>query len=175
MSKINEIPDFQAMWAQTKSDLVHIAATEGLNFFQDTFDKQGFTDVAFEPWKQKSVPDGYKILLHTSFLKNSVQVFNKNEKRIVFGSDAEYAEIHNDGGTIQITNTPRAKRFFWFMYKATGQIHWKYMALSKKTHFAVKIPKRQFIGESKTLLNIIETNFKKRIIKEFQNIKMKKL
>jgi phage gpG-like protein len=144
------------MLCQTKRDIVNIAAVEGLHFFQDSFDNQGFTDVVLEPWKQKKQADGYKILLQTGFLKNSLQVFDKNEKRIVFGSDAEYAEIHNEGGTIQITNTARAKRFFWFMYKATGQMQWKYMALSKKPHFNIKMPKRQFIGESQTLLKKLE-------------------
>jgi phage gpG-like protein len=117
MKKFNDTPDFEAMWRQTKRDIVNIAAVEGLHFFQDSFDNQGFTDVVLEPWKQKKQADGYKILLQTGFLKNSLQVFDKNEKRIVFGSDAEYAEIHNEGGTIQITNTARANVFFGLCIK----------------------------------------------------------
>lgn len=81
MAKINETPNFEAMWATTKKQLVNIAAIEGLNFFQESFDNQGFTDVAFEPWKPNQA--GTQILRNTGNLWQSLQVFEKNEKRIV--------------------------------------------------------------------------------------------
>ena len=169
MAKINEIPDFPAMWAQVKSDLLDIAETEGENFFAETFDKKGFTDVVFEPWQPNHA--GTPILRNTGELWRSVQAFEKNEKRIVFGSDVEYAEYHNEGATIQVTR--KMKKWMWWMYRQTGDTKYKYMALSKKTHFV--IPKRQFIGESKTLLNNIENKFKRQLTGAFKNIKIKKL
>ena len=167
---INETPDFNAMWQTVKRDIVDIAATEAQHFFEDSFENQGFTDVALEPWKQKKTADGYKILLRTGYLKNSIQVFEKSEKRIVIGSDAEYAEIHNNGGTLLITNTRKAKRFFWFMYKATGQMQWKYMAMSNKPQFSIPIPKRQFIGESQTLMNRLDKELKTLIKQRFNKL-----
>jgi len=41
-----------------------------------------------------------------------VQTFEKSLNRIVFGSDAEYSEIHNKGGTLTIPVTAKSKRFF---------------------------------------------------------------
>ena len=112
MSKINKTPDFSKMWKQLRQDLIEIAATEGEQFFQSSFDKEGFTNVAFEPWQKRKDTLDYKILTRTGFLRNSVQTFEKSLNRIVFGSDAEYSEIHNKGGTLTIPVTAKSKRFF---------------------------------------------------------------
>lgn len=91
-----------------------------------------------------------------------------------------YASLHNEGGTInshpQIT--PQMRRFAWAMvYKLSGRKRsrggkrgkrhrgvkapplppeaekWKALALTKKTHLRIraKMPKRQFIGDSREL------------------------
>ena len=49
MSKNFKTPEFSKMWKQLRQDLIEIAATEGEHFFHSSFDKEGFTDVAFEP------------------------------------------------------------------------------------------------------------------------------
>lgn len=98
---------------------------------------------------------------------------------VIVGTDKPYAQAQNEGATL--TPSPKQRRFFWAMYyknrkasdvhyaigNATGKkakktkaklfaaadAHedaadiWKNMALAKK----ITIPKRQFIGESKTL------------------------
>lgn len=173
MSKINKIPDFENMSRKLKADLVTFASDTGLNHFQDSFYNQGFTDVAFEPWQGRAngIDPSRSILVGpgTGYLLKSVQVFSKSQKRIVFGSDAEYAEIHNNGGTIVISITEKSRRYFWYMYKVTGKTMWKAMALTKKQKITIKIPQRQFIGESWYLLkkiddwviNTIQKRFKK--------------
>ena len=172
MGKINQTPDFLKMAAGLKKDAVRYASVTGVNFFQDSFQNQGFTDVAFEAWDKKANdidPEG-KVLIKSSFLLNSIQVFDANEKRITFGSDAEYAEIHNNGGIVKITITESSRKYFWFMFKATGNFMWKAMALTKKTSFSIKIPKRQFIGESATLMNDYDSWLKTEILKRFKNL-----
>lgn len=145
------------------------AEVTGTNHFKESFDKGGFTDVSFSPWAKIKNPASpvRPVLLNTSYLRDSVQVFSSNNKEIVFGSDAEYAQIHNEGGTIKITNSKRAKKYFWFMYYQTKNEMWKNMALSKKSHFTITIPKRQFIGESKTLLHDLDDFIKDEIVKAF--------
>ena len=101
MAHKNKIPRFDDAWRQIRRQIINTAATEGINFFKETFDRQGFTDVAFTPWEPKKRQDGYKILLRSGDLQRSVQVFNKSEKHIVFDSDMEYAEYHNEGATIK--------------------------------------------------------------------------
>jgi len=167
MSKNFKTPDFSRMWKQLRQDLVEIAATEGENFFHSSFDKEGFTDVAFEPWQKTHEQLGYKILTRGGTLRKSVQTFEESLNRIVFGSDSEYAEIHNNGGIIPITK--RSRGFFWKMYEKTGDIKWKYLALTKADHF--KMPKRQFIGESKTLLDKLDKILTGEISERFNNLK----
>lgn len=88
-----------------------------------------------------------------------------------------YAVIHNEGGTIvsNPTITPKMRRYAWAMvYKLSGRKRgrkgnraggskeaipeeakkWMALALTKKTKLKIraKIPKRQFIGESRELV-----------------------
>lgn len=89
-----------------------------------------------------------------------------------------YAKIHNEGGIISSNPniTPKMRKFAWAMYYKTAGIkksrgarkkgkgrtpktipkeaqQWLGLALTKKTklHIRAKMPKRQFIGESKEL------------------------
>lgn len=161
------------MAALIQKDLVRYAARKGVNFFQDSFYNQGFTDASLEPWEQHKhdIDPTRKILIKSSFLLDSVQVFSKSKERIVFGSDAEYAEIHNNGGTVKISITEKSRKYFWFMYKATGKGMWKALALTKKESLLIKIPKRQFIGESSTLLNQLDDWLVKTIQNRFKALK----
>jgi phage gpG-like protein len=172
MGKINNTPDFIGMASTLKKDLVTYAAVEGVNFFQDSIYNQGWTDEAFEPYeaRKSDVDPGRKILMNTAFLLNSIQVFDKNEQRIVFGSDAEYAAIHNDGGTVKIPITTKSRRYFWLMFKVTENTMWKALALTKKQSITITIPKRQFIGESATFMGQLNDWVIKQIIKRFKQL-----
>lgn len=172
MNKINNTPDFLGMAKQLKKDAVRYAAVEGVNFFQDSFYNQGFTNEAFEPWdkRKNDLDPGRKILIKTSFLMQSIQVFDKSDKRIVFGSDAEHAAINNDGGTVKIPITQKSRKYFWVMFKVTGNGMWKALALTKKQAITITIPKRQFLGESATFMNQLDNWIKHEILKRFKNL-----
>lgn len=169
MRRKNEIPDFSRMAETLKADAVRFAARTGVNFFQDAFFNQGFTDTSFQPWpKRKDDFDpGRKVLVKSSALLNSIRVFEQSNERIVFGSDEEHAPIHNDGGTISVKVTAKSRKFFWAMFKATGNSMFKAMALTKKDSFRVVIPKRQFIGESATLMGDLDSWIAAEINKRF--------
>ena len=87
-----------------------------------------------------------------------------------------YAEIHNEGGDIVVTK--KMKKFFWAMfYKTSGRVSrrndgenrrtkrnkqlseeaefWQNLAL-KKEGDTIKIPQRQYIGETALVKNEIE-------------------
>lgn len=172
MSKINQTPDFLKMASTLKKDLVRYISISGVNFFQDSFQNQGFTDEVFEAWgkRKNDVDPGRKVLVKSSYLLNSIQVFDANEKRITFGSDAEYAEIHNNGGSIKISITPKARRYFWFMFKVTENFMWKALALTKKQTISITIPKRQFIGESASYLRQLDSWVITEILKRFKQL-----
>ncbi len=170
MSKINEIPDFLSIAKKLKKNAVIIAKKEGVDWFVNSFENEGFTNTSLEKWESRKTQADYKLLQVTAYLKNSIQVFSANSKKIVFGSDAQYAEIHNEGGTISVSVTKKSRKFFWYMYKKTGETHWKWMALSKKDKMTIRIPKRQFIGESKGLMNSLDQKISKQIKTLFKQL-----
>lgn len=170
MAKKNNIPDFEGMVATLKKDAVRYASRAGILFFEESFYNQGWTDNSFEPWQARAndVDPGRKILIKSSGLLNSLQVFSASEERIEFGSDEVHAQIHNEGGAVVIPITAKSRRYFWAMFRATQNDMWKALALTKKQSITIVIPKRQFMGESATfmrqldewLLNTINNRFK---------------
>jgi phage gpG-like protein len=100
--------------------------------------------------------------------------YTPSDYKVVVANDLEYAPIHNWGGTLSPTVTPQMRKFAWAMYyktsgkKKTGKRirekaqaenarldteanKWKALALTKKTKLNIRIPQRQFLGESREL------------------------
>lgn len=69
-----------------------------------------------------------------SNLMRSIAVREATAQRVVIGTDLPYAEVHNEGGYIRVFG--KAK---------------------------VKVPQRQFIGESRELMQVIEKKFLREI------------
>lgn len=168
-----EIPDFGKIAKSAINDSRRYAMVYCLNFFKDSFRKQGFTDQHFEQWENRESPDyrpGGALLVSTSFLLESLKVLSNNKKQIVFGSYAPYAEIHNEGGMLKIKITKKSRKYFWYMYKKTNDEKWKRMALTKKDMMQVKIPKRQFIGESAVMMEGLNEWFFDYLVQKFKNL-----
>lgn len=105
--------------------------------------------------------------------------------RVTIQNNAEYAEIHNEGGEIPVT--ANMKRFFWAKYYETGPIKpgtgdrkksssdteagfWRGMAL-KRTGSTIKIPKRQSIGPSPQVSPMSRHNISESFRREIQSWK----
>lgn len=160
------VPNFMAFAKEIIKNAIGIAETHSVNFFKESFFKEGFTDTSFQKWENRKQPDyraGGAILTSTGHLRDSIEVAEKTGNSITIGTYAPYAKIHNEGGTINIPITKKSRKYFWAMYKLTNDEKWKYMALSKKNHIVLKFPKRQFIGESATLMKTLDTELKKYI------------
>lgn len=142
--------------------LPDIAGQEASSFFKDRFEKQGWEDGSFSPWSRKKVDNNYPILRSKSTrgLVDTIH-WQKQGKRSVLilagGPSKPYAMIHNEGGTITVPVTAKMRKFAWAMFNKTRDPKYKAMALQKKTSMQITMPKRQYIGNSKTLLNKIET------------------
>ena len=165
----NELPNWNRIGQQILHDITRYASVSGLNFFKESFQKQGFTDAAFVPWPKRA-PDsrpGGALLVQSGHLRDSLQILERSPARIVFGSPVPYSEIHNQGGSLRVPLTPKSRRFFWYMYHKTGQQHYKWMALSKKKSFRIHLPKRQFVGHSKTLMRDLNAWAVRHIEREF--------
>ena len=146
-----------------KNDLPRIVAKEAVDEFRENFDREGFRNNGVQPWPEvkRRMPNSpwygfqykgerrsdkekkrkgkkrklnysakytkYPILRVTSNLYRSVRSFEESPERVEIGSDLPYAQVQNDGGYIKVFGKAR-----------------------------VKLPKRQFVGESKELMELLE-------------------
>jgi phage gpG-like protein len=172
-------------------DVARMAAVESVKFFKESFVKGGFTDSSFAKWEDRGSPlGGKKLMYNTGTLKQSIRTSEVDERRMVVTSETRYSAIHNEGGTITVTMN--MKKHWWKMYyffagqiKKTkkGQVAKtkKNQKLNAKAEFCkrmalmkvgskIKIPKRQFIGESQKLFSLLESNYINRIIPEIEKI-----
>lgn len=171
MKKINKVPRFDIIGVKLVKDTARYASVKALNFFKDSFHKQGWNDAAFVPWVTR-IDDqrpGGAVLTQTGNLRDSLQVLSRSATKIEFGTHAPYASVHNEGGTIRVPITQRSRRFFWMMFRMTENPKWKWMALTKKNHLTINMPKRQFIGESQTLNRSMDQWVVSQILKRFKH------
>ena len=146
-----------------KNDLPRIVAKEAVDEFRENFVRQGFRNNGVQRWPEvkRRIPNSpwygfhykgerrspkdrkkkgqrrklnyslkytkYDILRITSNLYRSIREVDVSPERVEIGSDLPYAQVQNDGGHIKVFG--KAK---------------------------VKLPKRQFIGESKELMDELE-------------------
>ena len=136
------------------------------NHFRNTFREGGFDGKPWKTtWRQQlgvGAEKGYKPLTSkTLTLMNSIDA-EVQDKAVRVHSDLDYSLIHNEGGDINITAKMRG--YFWAMFLSEGgkskgkkrelpprARKWLALALAAKKKKKFKIPKRQFIGESKPL------------------------
>jgi hypothetical protein len=174
MDKKNKVPNFSAMAKDLTANAERYAASESVKFFKESFVKGGFTDTSFVSWPKTSNPmAGKRTMYNRGVLMQSIRKAEQSKRRIVIESDTEYSDIQNNGGTITVTR--QMKRFFWAkFYEFSGKTKqtssgktsrsksnvktnakaefFKRLALmpvGKK----IKIPKRQYMGESKTMMS----------------------
>lgn len=125
--------------------------------------KQCFTAKAWEgvPWPEaKNPPSRGSLMVRSGALVSTIRParVTPTEATIRAGSPrVPYARIHNEGGTIKQTPTPKQRRFLWAKAHAAGEIpatdgklgNWNKAAISKELN--IPIPQRQFIGKSAAL------------------------
>lgn len=167
------VPDFKKIAENAMKDLPKKASEQARNFFMASFIKEGFTDTSFIPWVKRKDDLTHKLLSQSYALKNSVKITKANFENIEItaGEGLNYAAMHNEGGKITVRVTPKMRKFFWAMFYKTGVEKWKFLAMTKKTKFIIKIPKRQFIGNSQTLMNNLDQMFINQIYNYFKNLK----
>lgn len=159
-----------------------IAGRMAKDHFQNNFRQEGFVNGGLHPWpKAKRLSSGgtdaasrYGTLFsRRNHLFKSLK-YMPADYRVKVANDLIYAPLHNWGGEISPTVTPKMRRFAWAMfYKMAGinrkmkhggkarkkrmenvpeeALQWKRLALTKKKKLRIPIPRRQFLGESKEL------------------------
>lgn len=162
-----EIDKLLERYRAKKLKIIQQAAGMALSHFKKSFTDQGFTDVTLKKWPERiggPKNEGRAILVNRGVLKRGLRIKKTDINGAIVGMDqaVKYAQIHNEGGEIVIT--PKMRRFFWAMYfKAGGNDKktksgelpqfWLRLALTKKD--TIKIPQRQYIGDSVSLERLI--------------------
>lgn len=126
---------------------------------KDEFDKN-FENKSFFGKKWPPSDNG---LVKTGDLRKSLRVQTSNSSVSII-SDVEYADIHNEGGKIQVTE--KMKKFFWAKYKETKSEKYKALALKKvgsyiEVSYHYYFPVifiSDFINKTKRGLKFIEIN-----------------
>ncbi len=146
-----------------KEDVPEIIGIEATKHFKKNFFDEGFDGKKWDSRKSKRLggTNGQKVLSLSGELAESI-TYRIDGSTIIIYTDKKYAEIHNKGGKITVTD--KMRRFFWFKNKEAKEAGaddvaemYKAMALSKE----ITIKQRKFMGESKELITIISNRIQK--------------
>lgn len=162
MSKI-QTPDFLAIAEGLKTDMRRFAKVYCLQWFDDSFKNQGFTDASFQAWEKRKEPDrraGGAILVDTTFLRKSLSVLSETATQTEFGTHVPYAGLHNNGERMRAVQYVRAH------HRTRKGKREQVKAHSRKID--TKYPKRQFIGESKQMMDGLDKWLLNQISKRFK-------
>jgi len=143
----------QRFWNSDKP--LRIVKKEGLNHFNASFVKGGFTDETFQKWPDRKVPKKLSV-------KNLEKWKKENSKRAILvgkASDTEGAHL-KDSNTAKILG--RGVEFS--NDKVYAQVHNDGLLAGKAPGF--DMPQRQFIGPS----TVLEDKIMSKITKEINNI-----
>jgi phage gpG-like protein len=162
-SNIN-VPDFLGMAEQLIADTRRFAKVYCLQWFDDSFQNQGFTDAAFTAWpKRKNDKDpGRAVMIDTTFLRKSLDVLNETDTQIEFGTHVPYAGLHNNG------ERQRAIQYVRAHHRTVKGKRQQVKPHARKRD--VKYPQRKFIGESHLMLQGLDNWVHTEIIKRFNSI-----
>lgn len=145
------IPNFIQLAESLQKDIRSYARVYCLRWFDDSFQKQGFTDAAFTPWQKRKEPDrrpGGAILVDTTFLRKSLNVLEEGANSITFGTHVPYARIHNYGGRLTVTQNVRG------FHRVRNGKREQVKPHTRKMN--ALYPERKFIGESKQMMQGLE-------------------
>lgn len=156
-----------------RDELPRKAAVIAKNHFRQNFRDAGFRDGGLHPWKktrrQEAGDERTPLTSRRNHLMNSIDAVPA-PGQVTVVNPVPYATIHNEGGTVNThpTVTPEMRRMAWAKAYSIAGVRkgeklpkelpeearkWRALALTKKQklNIKVKIPQRQFIGESKEL------------------------
>lgn len=163
--KINEVPDFLKVAKKMKLDVRRYSKTFCLQWFDDSFQNQGFTDASFVAWEKRKEPDrrpGGAILEDTTYLRKSLEVMNEGSDSVEFGTEVPYAGLHNNGGRMRVVQYVRAHT------RTRKGVREQVKAHSRKID--TTFPKRQFIGHSEKMMSSMDAWLSNEIEKRFKEL-----
>lgn len=167
-----------------KEKIPRMVAKKAEGFFIDNFRRQGWLDKQLEPWPARKPGarrnKGRAILVDSGALRDSIRIVQADWGQIRIGSYLPYAAVHNFGlkGTVQVrehrrtaSRTTRIKGGYSGLGSERGRGRKHKIAGAEHTVRAhsrkVNMPKRQFIGYSRTLEKTINLYIQRELDKVF--------
>ena len=163
-----------------------IAGRMAQDHFQNNFRLGGFVNGRLHPWpKSKRLSSGGTGAAERKVLFKSIK-YIPADYRVKISNDVVYAPIHNWGDTVHPAVTDTMRRWAWRQFYKSAGIRknaskktrasrlkeaaanpqaqmWKGLALTRKKKLSIRIPQRQFIGESEELNEKIEKKITEKI------------
>jgi phage gpG-like protein len=134
------------------------AATIAVNFSKERFRAQNWLDSRTEPWVKRKEGRrlarknrGRAILVKSGRLKRSIRKIYVGSNRAIIGSDVPYAAVHNYGSEKQSTGTYNIR------------------TRRENTSNRQGIPRRQFMGNSRALAQLIERDMSAQVLKALKS------
>lgn len=152
-----------------------VIGTEVINSAIDNFKSESYFDEKWKPRKDKK--NTRKLLVKTGTLQRSPRIVRSQPGLVIVGSDVPYAEIHNNGGTIN--RAARSETFVRNRYKTgrLGKMFGGMGAFRKGTTagkgqtykaYSITMPMRKFLGSHPKLKSHLEDVIKEEIQKAFK-------
>lgn len=164
----NPLNEARTRLKAVKKSLPKKAAALIVDFFKGRFQRQSWVDTTVEKWrprKDRSKKNrGRAILVKTGRLRRSIRAVSVAAERVVIGSDVPYAQIHNEGGRIEGSQTVssytrRAHRRKGYTRNGKRVKASRVKESTVKSHtrnVRTTIPRRQFLGDSAALKKRLE-------------------
>lgn len=145
-----------------------------VNFSKERFRAKNWIDRSRESWQGRKRKGRGSLLSQSGRLKRSIRKLAEGNYYVFIGTDVPYAQIHNEGGTINKTVSVRSHtrrissrkrkttRGNGKPVKATARVR------SHTRRMNLRIVKRQFMGESAVLTRRVERHMHKRVINELK-------
>lgn len=122
-----------------------------VNEFKENFRRQGWLDRTLEKWEKRvsKKDSGRAVLVLSGVLKRSIRVIRKAAGFVLTGTEVAYAAAHNEGAKIK-------GRFQVRTHSRKTPSGGVTTVASHVRDVDTELPRRQFIGESKTVIKKIE-------------------
>jgi len=144
------------------------AANEAVNHFVASFDREAWEGKAWAKRKPNFLEKSSSkrnLLVKSGRLRRSIRRVTNSTGFARVATEVPYAKIHNEGGTIVQTPTPKQRAYFGHLSEKlfaskNNANSWaeghKYYAMSKAKQLTINIEQRQFMGDSQILNNQIK-------------------
>ena len=143
--------------------LVNRSGVIAVNFSKERFVKKDWLDgTSRQNWDKRKKADRGSLMVRSGRLKRSIRKMYEGDYFVYVGTDVPYAQIHNEGGDINKTVTVRTHSRTRKGRTETVKSHRRKMN--------IKMPKRQFLGDSNALAKRLERFANVEINNEIQNL-----